>query len=345
MQSFPRNYRLAADDLNIVFINNVGFYSGSLVNYSPYWVSYEIGYVDSNLLYHRIGPENRVPEKRKEGTYRANFIVGDDWRVADYKIIWKYKIGQFSPTLLVDGSFRISYCYSGGDPMGLIVVIGASDQGVTGVQGIQYNPVVRYQAITTANEEVWITSSSAVHTGLPWTRTGTNLEIVSRNHGLAIGDMVIARQVNVEEVSSPVSAITSDSFVITVPNSGAASGIFSIYNVGMTFTHTGNPKTGGVLSLPSGNNSDIQITSLRIRTGTRSSTTYELVVPISLYNNFGGNTSLGTTYVPSYSVRQDVDNLPAVGATIATNIFGSYATFRLANLGAPTQSRYIILEF
>jgi hypothetical protein len=326
-------------------MNNVGFYTGSLVHYSPYWVSYEIGYIDSGLIYHRTGPEFRVPEKIKEGVYRANFIVEDDWRIADYKIIWKYKIGQFSPTITINEYFEVSYCYTGRTNMGLIVVIGTSDQGVTGIPGLQYNPVVRYQAVTTAGEEVWITSSSEVHTGLPWTRTGANLEIVSTNHGLSVGNMVIARHVNVDQANSPVSAVTSDSFVITVPDSGAASGIFSIYNVGMTFTHTGNPKTGGALSLPSGYNSDIQVTSLRIRTGTRASTTYELVVPISMYNNFGKNTSLGTTYVPSYSVRQDVDNLPAVGATISTNIYGSYTTFRLANLGAPTQSRYIILEF
>jgi hypothetical protein len=308
-------------------------------------VSYEIGYIDSGLVYHRTGPEFRVPEKIKEGVYRANFIVEDDWLISDYKIFWKYKIGQFSPTITISENFEVSYCYTGRANMGLIVVLGASDQGATGISGLQYNPVVRYQAVTTANEEVWITSSSEVHTGLPWTRTGTNLEIVSMNHGLSVGDMVITRHVNVDQVSSPVSAATSDSFVITVPNSGAASGISSVYNVGMTFTHTGSPKTGGVLSLPSGNNSDIQVTSLRIRTGTRASTTYELVVPISLYNNFGQNTGLGDTYVPSYSVRQDVNNLPAIGATIAVATAGSYATFRLANLGAPTQSRYIILEF
>ena len=88
----------------------------------------------------------------------------------------------------------------------------------------------------------------------------------------------------------------------------------------------------------------MQLLSMRIRTGPRSGTTYDLVVPASSINGAGDNTSLADSYIPDFNVRTDSDTLAAIAATIATNISGSFTTFRLGNLGS-TLSRFIILHF
>jgi len=232
--------------------------------------------------------------------------------------------------------------------MGLIVVVGCGGQGATGMNAFQYNSVSRYMAITTTGEEVWMTSSANVYSFLSWSRSGTSLTVTHFNHGLAIGDMVIVKNAHVSQVNGPITAVTANTFTITVQNTGDVSGASALYSAGFSYAHLSNPKTGGQIFLPHGTaNSDIQMLSMRIRTGLRAGTTYDLIVPVSTHNSFGANTSLSDTYIPNYSVRQDVDFLSAIGATITTNVdhVGDYTKFRFANLGLGNQSRYIILDF
>ncbi len=232
--------------------------------------------------------------------------------------------------------------------MSIVVVVGCGGgSGATGMHGLQYNGISRYQVVTTALEEVWITSSANVYSALPWTRIGTALTVTRFNHGLMPGDTVIIRYANVDLTSGPITAVTSNTFTVATPDSGDLTGLTAVYTVGFGYAHIDSPKTGGSLFLPSGNNTDLIMTSMRIRTGIRAGTTYDLTVPTSAFLNFGSNTYLGDTYIPNYSIRQDVDFLPAVGATIGTgsSTGGSYLTFRFANLGLGSQSRYIILDF
>jgi len=231
--------------------------------------------------------------------------------------------------------------------MSLVVVVGCGGGGgATGMYGLQYNTMSRYQVVTTSGEEVWMTSNASVYSYLTWSRTGTNLTLTRFNHGLLPGDTVIVRYVNVSMVSGPLTAVTSDTFTLATPGTGDTGGTGAVYSAGFSFAHSNNPKTGGSIFLPSGNNTDLQLISMRIRTGLRAGTTYDLVVPISAFNTFGMNTGLGDTYIPNYSIRQDVDFLPAIGATIGTGYsVGSYVTFRFANLGLGNQSRYMILDF
>ena len=113
--------------------------------------------------------------------------------------------------------------------------------------------------------------------------------------------------------------------------------------LGFTFSHTGVPKSGGTLSAPTGDHADVQLLSMRIRTGSRAGTTYDLVVPASSLYGAGDNTDLADCYIPDFNVRTDSVSLAAIAATIATNISGSYTTFRFGNLGS--LSRFIILQF
>jgi hypothetical protein len=83
---------------------------------------------------------------------------------------------------------------------------------------------------------------------------------------------------------------------------------------------------------------------MRIRTGVRVGTTYDLVVPASAVNGAGQNSSLGDCFVPDFNIRSDSDFLVGVGATMTTNILGSYSTFQFGALGN-TLSRFIVVHF
>ena len=178
-----------------------------------------------------------------------------------------------------------------------------------------------------------------------WSRSGTDLTITRTGHGHVTGNRVIIRNANIEYQSTLITSYTSNNFTVTTVDSGATSGDTATYLLGFTFSHTGVPKYGGTLSAPAGDHADVQLLSMRIRTGSRSSTTYDLIVPASSINGAGDNTSLADCYIPNFNVRFDSDTLAAVAATIATNISGSFTTFRFGNLGNSSLSRFILLHF
>ena len=206
-----------------------------------------------------------------------------------------------------------------------------------------FNPISRYQAVTTSGEEVWIVSSSTIYKELAWQRTSTSLIINRTAHGHSIGNMVIVRNSNLEYQTAFITQITTNSFTINTSDSGYTSGPFCSYSLGFTYTHIAVPKYGGTLSAPTGDHADCQLLSLQIRTGSRQGTTYDVIVPTSITNGCGTNTDLTNCFIPLCAVRTDADSLTSIGATLDTNIAGSYSTFRIGNLG--TLSRFITLRF
>ena len=76
-----------------------------------------------SLAYVRVGHEFRKPELVKVGTYRANFIVGDNWAVGDYRIIWKYQLFQTDPLQTYTEDFMVSTSYHAGSSGGLTVTL------------------------------------------------------------------------------------------------------------------------------------------------------------------------------------------------------------------------------
>jgi hypothetical protein len=208
-----------------------------------------------------------------------------------------------------------------------------------------YNNISRYEVMSVTGEEVWAVSSSTVYVKLTWGRVGTSMTINRIAHGHSIGNRVIIRNTNVDYQSVTINSITTDSFTVTTTNTGITSGDDCAYSLGFTFVHIDNPKTGGILYAPTGSHADCQLLTLRIRTGIRQSTTYDIVVPASSINGAGDNTNLSNCFIPDYTVRADADNLSACPATIVTGSFtgGSYTTFKIGNLG--TCSKIIILHF
>lgn len=226
-------------------------------------------------------------------------------------------------------------------PQGLI--------GATGVDGVSelpvYNPLSRYQAVSTSGEEVWIVSSSAVYSKLVWTRSGTALTIYRTGHGHTNGNRVVIRGTNMDYQVATINASSLNDFTVTTIATGGLSGNSAAYSLGFTYAHVGGPKTGGLMTAPTGDHADVQLHSIRIRTGSRSGTTYDLAVPSSAVNGAGEDTSLADCYVPVISARTDTDNLTAVAATMQTNVGGSYASFRIGNLGTGSLSRIITATF
>lgn len=225
----------------------------------------------------------------------------------------------------------------------------AGPQGVTGVGGAGsgidtvFGVINRYEVEDKVNAEVWVTSSSVLFNNIPWTRTGTSLVVTRSSHNHSVGNRVILRNVNVDYVSATITATTLNTFTVSVPNSGALSGSAARYSLGFTYAHDVSG-TGGTLSAPTGG--EVQLLSMRIRTGERAGTTYDVIVPASVINGAGQNTSLSDVYIPSFSVRADSDTLPAIAATIAVNQLSmGYSTFRIGNLGVGTLSRFILLQF
>lgn len=228
--------------------------------------------------------------------------------------------------------------------IGLTGIIGATGVGGTMGEFSAYNTVSRYEVVQTIGEEVWVVSSSTVFTNCGWTRSGTTLTINKTAHGHTAGNRVIIRNTNVGYQVVLINTTATDSFTVTTTNTGGISGIVGAYSLGFTYTHNGSPKTGGTLSAPDGTVADCQLVSMRIRTGSRSSTTYDLVVPASAVNGAGANTTLNDCYIPDFNIRSDADTLSAVAATMVVNNGGAgYSTFQFGALGA--LSRMICLHF
>jgi hypothetical protein len=227
---------------------------------------------------------------------------------------------------------------SGGSP-------GATGAAGVGVSQI-FNSMDRYQVETETDAEVWVVSISDVFTNFTWSRATTTLTVTRTAHGHTIGDRVILRKANVDYTAATINAVTANTFAITVPNSGPSAGSTAYYKLGFTYNHdpSGTTKTGGELFAPTGG--EVQLVSMRIRTGERAGTVYDVVVPASVTSGAGSNTGLDDTYIPQFQVRRDEETLAAIAATIGVNQDAEgYSTFRIGNLGNGSLSRFILLQF
>lgn len=215
---------------------------------------------------------------------------------------------------------------------------------------VVYNNTMRYQVYNVAGQAVWVVAACTLFQNLAWTRSGTDLTINRTAHGHSVGDRVLARNTNVAFINSLITAVTTDSYTITCPNSGATSGSAGLYSLGFTFAY--NAATGsinaGTLTPPSGAYSqDLQVISIRMRlqANTRTGTTFTLNMAANLLTGLSGSTGMDDVYLPIQQVRQDNVTLSAVGATIATSIGGSFLAFQFAALPAATTGVHMLLTF
>jgi hypothetical protein len=203
----------------------------------------------------------------------------------------------------------------------------AGERGATGVagNGVAYNSVSRYKTYdNTTDAQIWMVSSSTVYYSLAWTRTGTSLTITSNPDGLTVGDYVIIRNCNVDNVYVEIDSVTISTFTVTVANSGDFSGSEGAYS--KAFKTSSESSAGCTVSAPSG--ADCQLISMLVATGARSASSYALTLPQSSTNGAGLNTTTLNSYFPIIRAQ-----LVSSGAIVAASMtLGTPNVFNVQNL-------------
>ena len=210
-----------------------------------------------------------------------------------------------------------------------------------------FNPISRYQMVTTTGLGVNVVTSATIRTGLAWARVGTDLTLTRNGHGHSVGDRAIVRNTNLENQVALITAVTANTFTITTTDTGALSGAAGAYSMGLTFAYNNAAGSinGGTVSAPAG--ADVQMLSIRLHmtANTRVGNTFNLTVPKGNFNGNGNSTSMDDVYIPVQQVRQDSNTLSAVGNTLAVNLAGDYGTFQFAALPAATTGIHMFVSF
>lgn len=227
------------------------------------------------------------------------------------------------------------------------IVISGGTGGGSPSQTKTFNTVSRYFMDTTPGQTVQCVSSATVIANLSWERNGTSLTITHTAHGRSVGDRVIIRNTSVDTLITLISAVTSDTYSVNCLDSGDVSGALGAYSCGFKYSHDAAQGSinSGVLTMPA--NTDVQLLSLRthLKSNSRIATNYVFHMPKEAIAGLGAGNDNDSCYIPNQQIRQDADTLIAVANTIATNINGSYASFRLAALPALTTGIIIALQF
>jgi hypothetical protein len=108
MESFSPGYRLQDTDLNITFYAQGIAYPPSLTYpYSPYALTYEVDFFNSDGRIIAVGPLDRTPEKVTDIIFRPDFVVDSTWATGFYQITWKYRTFSYSDIQTVTQPFEI----------------------------------------------------------------------------------------------------------------------------------------------------------------------------------------------------------------------------------------------
>lgn len=207
----------------------------------------------------------------------------------------------------------------------------------------------RYQINTVAGLGVTVVASSSFKTGIAWTRNGTSMTFTDNGHGRSVGERAIIRNTASFGFDSLITAVTTNTFTVTCPDAGAASGSSGAYSMGFTYTQQGasGAITGGSIVAPANWDCVLISARLHLAANTRSGTSYNLTLPKGNFNGAGNQTGVDDATVPTLTVRNDSTALSVIGATIsyATVVAGDYATFGLNGVGATTVGIQILLQF
>lgn len=208
----------------------------------------------------------------------------------------------------------------------------AGERGATGIvgSGVNYNTVSRYKVYDNSTDsQIWIVSSSTVYYSLVWTRSATDLTIEGgTGHGLVVGEYVIIRNCNVDNVWAPVTSTTSTSFTVTVPNTGGSSGIEGAYS--KAFKTSSESSSGCTVDSPA--SGDCQLLSMLVSTGSRSGSSYALTLPQSSTNGAGLNTNILNSYFPI--IRAQLVSSGAIVSAAMTLSAGNPNVFTVSSLSS-----------
>lgn len=211
-----------------------------------------------------------------------------------------------------------------------------------------YSPSSRYAVEATPGITVHVTTTSTVFPSIAWTRDGTNLVMTKVAHGHSVGDRVIVRNTNVDQLVALITSVTQNTFTVSCVNNGSLSGTAGAYSMGLQFAHNAAPGaiSGGTFTAPVGPTVLLHSIRMHMAANTRTGQTYSMSVPVGLNGGVGGNSGTDDMWIPIFGVRQDTPTLAAVGSTIAVNqASAGFNTIQLIALPLPASGIIIQMQY
>jgi hypothetical protein len=133
---------------------------------------------------------------------------------------------------------------------------------------------------------------------------------------------------NVDYVYVQVTVSDANTFTCTVADSGATTGTAGAYIPAIGIT--GASQAGMTVTSPSAGN--VQVNSISSSTGTKSSSTFDLVMPASITNGGGDNTSLITENPGVAQVWNLSTGAYNGSGTTVLNTSANFSTFRVGGI-------------
>ncbi len=201
------------------------------------------------------------------------------------------------------------------------------DKGSPGAGGgsdTAINPQVRYIAsVLNSGRECQIMSTGTVFGNKTWSRTGTTVTVTSTAHGLTAGDFIVVRGGSDTYLYVTVENVSTNAFDFASATSGTASGTDLIYIPAAKITSY--DEAAGTIQAPSAGN--IQINSISLTTGTKTSPTFVLTMPNNITNGGGDNNSDTDMNPPLVGVFKLTDGSFNASGTVSANTGGSNNRF------------------
>jgi len=156
-------------------------------------------------------------------------------------------------------------------------------------------------------------SSGNVEGGLSWSRSSTTLTVTKASHGLTSGDFVVIRNMSVDYSYLEVTVSNTNTFTVTVADSGGTSGTEGAYIPAFDVSSL----TDTALTLESPSAGNCQLMSLTHFIDTMSDSSVVVTVPSNaLSNGAGGNNSLATRVPPQVRAHDlSASNAANIGNT------------------------------
>jgi hypothetical protein len=194
-----------------------------------------------------------------------------------------------------------------------------------------YNSQVRYVAYTgSASERVEILSTADNFTRKVWSRSSTTLTLAATSHSLSNGDYIVIRNASIDYTYTPISVIDANNFSVTVPNSGGTAGSLASYTPAFKISSFSQ---GGV-TIVSPTTGSAQVNSINIITGVKSTSTFTLIMPLSIKNGAGANDDLITQNPPIMQAYRLSNGTLVNTAAITLNTTNNYNQFNVGGLAS-----------
>ena len=227
---------------------------------------------------------------------------------------------------------------------GIQGITGTGTQGGEGEKGSPgagssggdvYNPQVRYLVDSDGdNYQLYATSTSNMLL-FDWTRSATTLTITRSAHGLSNGDKVVVRNVNESYVIGTVANAATNTFDITVANSGGTSGDAGQYGTLFTavVTSTAGDTTAIVVSAPGGADAASQLTTLSLFTGNQESG-LNVTVPSGILEGAGGYNDKQDINIVSIDAKaaSGTGNTGALTPSVSYNLGANFGVIGISNI-------------